>query len=132
MADNAPNERAIRVFVLEDDPDLAEMLRRWFAGAGMEFSHCADGEAAWELLQGAPPDVVLADLMVPGISGQEFVAKLRAHPATSHTAVIVMSASILNAAQGAEMKDILQADHVFSKPLLLRDVLAKVRELTAR
>lgn len=120
---------AIQALILEDDTGLAAMLADYLTHHGVDVQVAHDGGTAWEMVQAQPPDVVLADLMVPGLSGAEFIAQLRGVPELAAIPVIAMSASMDPNAQGPELQWLLHADATFAKPLVLRELLAAVRRL---
>ena len=67
-----------RVLVVDDDPDVAEVVLAYLRRDGMEAAHVADGIVALEAARQAPPDLVVLDLMLPGIDGLEVCRRLRA------------------------------------------------------
>ncbi|MDM7916686.1 MAG: response regulator, partial [Candidatus Eisenbacteria bacterium] len=72
-----------RVLVVDDDPFLRRILSFLLAGAGHEVECVEDGEQAWDRLcraAGDPPDLVISDLMMPGMSGLDLVRRMRARP----------------------------------------------------
>ncbi|MEM8790481.1 MAG: response regulator [Pseudomonadota bacterium] len=83
---------AKRVLIAEDEPNIAHSLTFLLERAGFETLHCADGESAVERLTASPPDVMILDLMLPGIDGYEILGRLRAEPATVNLPVIVLTA----------------------------------------
>jgi DNA-binding response OmpR family regulator len=82
--------RRPRALIVEDDPDLLVVLRVNLHAAGFDIALAGDGRTALSRIQAENPDVVLLDVMLPGIDGWEVLAELhrRRHPA----AVIVCSA----------------------------------------
>jgi len=86
------------VLIVEDDPNIRTALAEVLDEYGYETLTECDGEAALELLDNLPPasddapSVILVDVMMPGMSGYEFVAALRVRPAAASVPVIFMSA----------------------------------------
>jgi len=119
----------LRILLLEDDADLADMLVRFFEGHGVEVARATDGQAAWDLLQAAHPHVILTDLMVPGLSGAEFCGMVRGDPALASIPIIAMSASMSTDEQAGEMQVILGADLAVPKPLQLQALLGTIQRL---
>ena len=66
-----------RVLIVDDEPDLRELLRLELEAHGWQVEEAANGHDAWRLLQSRDVDVVLTDLRMPGGSGLELVEKLR-------------------------------------------------------
>jgi CheY-like chemotaxis protein len=83
------------VMVVEDDVDLREALCDLLEEAGHRTVRCAGGEAALLHLrtEPRPPDVILLDLMMPGMSGWEFREEQLRDPALAAVPVVVMTAS---------------------------------------
>jgi CheY-like chemotaxis protein len=81
-----------RVLVTEDDPDLRDTICEFLQAEDIEAVAAASGEAAIEALQRGPlPDVILLDLTMPGVSGTELLARLKAEPRWRAIPVAVMT-----------------------------------------
>ncbi len=65
------------LLLVEDDLDLAEMVAEYLRGEGYEINHASDGLAAVEIVRCKPPDLVLLDIMLPGLNGIEVCRQLR-------------------------------------------------------
>ena len=83
-----------RVLVVDDDTALAEMLGIVLRGEGFEPFFCADGAEALDAFRSSRPDLVLLDLQLPDMSGEQVLAALRASAATRDIPVIVITADI--------------------------------------
>jgi DNA-binding response OmpR family regulator len=82
----------VNVLIVDDDPDLVELVRRWLARAGHQVDHAATGPAALEALAADPlPDLLLLDVMLPRIDGFAVLRRLRAEPRTQQLPVIILS-----------------------------------------
>jgi signal transduction histidine kinase/CheY-like chemotaxis protein len=86
-----------RVLVVDDDPDARTMLAKILNEEGAEVVAAASGDEAMALIAQSPPDLVLLDLMMPGMSGFEMVARLRAQPAGVAIPIMIVSAKELTA-----------------------------------
>lgn len=80
------------ILICEDDPAVRRMLEDAFAVEDFDIEACGDGEGALGRLDGDPVDVVLLDIMMPGVDGYEVLEELQARPDWAATRVIVMSA----------------------------------------
>lgn len=81
-SDRAPvpeSRRARRILIAEDDEPLRGMLRKALTAAGFRVEDVADGDAAREAYIRSCPDVLLADLVLPGLNGQQLATECRAH-----------------------------------------------------
>lgn len=85
----AANER--RVLVVDDNPDIVSVFRRYLRGAGYRLIHASTAAGAVRLAADLRPDVVILDLMMPTQDGWEVLTQLRALPAIEHTPVVVCS-----------------------------------------
>jgi signal transduction histidine kinase/CheY-like chemotaxis protein len=86
-----------RVLVVDDDPDARTMLTKILKEERAEVVSAASGDEAMAMIAQSPPDLVLLDLMMPGMSGFEMVARLRAQPAAAGIPVMIVSAKELTA-----------------------------------
>jgi hypothetical protein len=122
--------RDLPVLVVDDDPDLRALVRRYLAGEGYAVVEAADGRAALECLGEATPGLILLDLMMPEMDGFEVVEALRANETWRAIPVVVVTAKELT----AEERDRLNGhvEKVLKKGTLTRDrLLREVRELIA-
>jgi len=86
-----------RVLVVDDDPEARTMLAKILTEERAEVIGAAGGDEAMAMIAQSPPDLVLLDLMMPGLSGFEMVARLRAQPAAAGIPVMIVSAKELTA-----------------------------------
>jgi DNA-binding response OmpR family regulator len=94
MAERPGGERRTdgRVLVVDDEPSIRLLCRVNLPFAGFDVVEAADGEAALARLEDEEVDLVLADVMMPGMSGLEFVEQLRARDRTADVPVVFLSA----------------------------------------
>ena len=84
-----------RVLIVDDDPEARTLLSRMLKDEHAEVALATSGDEALSLIAQSPPDLVLLDLMMPGMSGFEMVARLRAQPQCAHIPVMIVSAKEL-------------------------------------
>lgn len=113
---------APRVLVVEDDESIAEAVVFHLRAAGMEPSHAPDGLTALKALRTSPPDVVVLDLMLPGIDGWHLIRETREW--APRLPIIVVTART-NEHDRVEVLS-LGADDVMSKPFSMRELMARV------
>lgn len=87
----AKEKRKQKVFIVEDDTDLSEMLRAYFKVQGYDVAHATRGEDAVHLISENVPDVVLLDIRLPDIDGYEVCRRLRSGRRTQHLPVIFLT-----------------------------------------
>lgn len=80
-----------QILSIEDNPDLLELIKLVLRHAPTEVIPAQDAEAAWQILQTTTPDLILLDMMLPGMSGLDFLAQLRADERFRTVPVIVLS-----------------------------------------
>jgi CheY-like chemotaxis protein len=119
-----------RVLVVDDDPQVLKLLRLNFELEGYEVVSATNGEEALEHVRGDSPDVVVCDVMMPGIDGLEVVRRLRAHPDTATLPLVVVSAK----AQRSDVRQGLRlgADAYVTKPFDPAELLRVVANLLSK
>ncbi|MER6398949.1 SpoIIE family protein phosphatase [Kitasatospora sp. NPDC001603] len=114
-----------RVLIADDNADMREYLSRLLTGPGYLVRAVADGLAALEAVRAETPDLVVSDVMMPGLDGVRLVAALRADPRTAAVPVILLSA---RAGQEASIEGLdAGADDYLVKPFAAAELLARVR-----
>ncbi|MCR6628631.1 MAG: response regulator transcription factor [Magnetospirillum sp.] len=121
-------ERTKRVLVVEDDAHIAELLRLHLAEEGFAVEHAADGDAGMRLLQMGQWDLLVLDLMLPGIDGLEICK--RARTMAHYVPIIIISArsSEVHRILGLE----LGADDYLAKPFSMLELAARAKALLRR
>jgi phosphate regulon transcriptional regulator PhoB len=118
------------VLLVEDERDIAELVRYHVEKAGMRYVHAGDGGTALRLARGEQPDVVVLDLMLPGLDGLEVCRQLRRDPATRDLPIIMLTA------RGEEVDRVvgleLGADDYVVKPFSPRELVARLRAVLRR
>ena len=122
------NPRAAFVLVIDDDPQLATLLERLLVREGYRCETAADGVSGLASVVNRTPDVVLLDVMLPGIDGLEVCRRIKRESATRLTPVILLTGL-------AERSDRISgfeagADEFLTKPVDRHELLARVRALT--
>jgi two-component system phosphate regulon response regulator PhoB len=119
-----------RLLLVEDDKALAELLVWHFEKAGFTVQRTADGEEALLLAEEAPPDLVLLDWMIEGVSGIEVCRRLRRREATANVPIIMLTA------RGEESDRVrgleTGADDYVTKPFSPRELAARVGAVLRR
>src|SRR6266702_5406850 len=111
-----------RVLVVDDEPHIRTVLRRYLEADGLTVAEAADGEAALAALRENPPGLVLLDLMLPGIDGIEVLRQLRSF---SDAYVILVTARTEEIDKLVGLG--VGADDYVTKPFSPREVTARVK-----
>jgi two-component system, OmpR family, response regulator MprA len=116
------------ILIVDDDNRVTSALRRTLAYEGYQVSITANGEGALSIVRTRPPDVVILDLMLPGIDGLEVCSRLRS--AGDSIAVLMLTArdAVADRVAGFETG----ADDYLVKPFALEELLARVKALLRR
>ena len=119
-----------RVLVVDDDRDIRDLVTFKLEQAGYEVRQAEDGLQALEAVREWAPDLVVLDVMMPGLSGVDVTRELRADPATAGTPVILLTAK----AQEADVETgfVSGADDYVVKPFSPRELVSRVQAVLAR
>jgi two-component system phosphate regulon response regulator PhoB len=118
------------VLVVEDEADIRALIVHHLTRDGFRCRTAADGREALARLRAAMPDLIVLDLMLPGIDGLELTRRLRADPASAAVPIIMLTAKAdeVDRVVGLEMG----ADDYIAKPFSPKELLARVRAVLRR
>ncbi|MGD0264728.1 MAG: winged helix-turn-helix domain-containing protein [Candidatus Methylomirabilota bacterium] len=118
------------ILVVEDEPDIAELVKYHLEKAGLPARVVGDGKQALDLIVREQPALVVLDLMLPGLDGMEVCRRLRGSPATRGIPVIMLTAKAeeVDRIVGLEMG----ADDYVPKPFSPRELVARVKAVLRR
>lgn len=119
-----------RILVVEDDPDIAELMRRYLQKGGFEVEVRTAGGDALNALAANPPDLLVLDLMLPQISGLEICRLVRSDERTATVPIIMVTARADESERIAGLD--LGADDYLAKPFSPGELVARVRALLRR
>ncbi len=115
----------VRVLVADDNADMRHYLTNLLRTAGYQVSAVTDGLQALDAIRGQEPDLVITDVMMPGLDGLQLLAALRSDPRTVALPVLLLSA---RAGQEASIEGLQAgADDYLVKPFAAAELLARVR-----
>ena len=119
-----------RILIVEDEEPLTLLLRYNLEAEGYEVETSARGDEAEIKLKESPPDLLVLDWMLPGMSGIELCRRLRARPDTERLPIIMLTA------RGEESERVrglaTGADDYIVKPFSVPELLARIRSLLRR
>ena len=114
-----------RVLIADDNADMREYLTNLLRNSGYQVTSVEDGQRALEAIRAHAPDLVVSDVMMPGLDGLQLVAALRRDPRTAALPVLLLSA---RAGQEASIEGLQAgADDYLVKPFAAAELLARVR-----
>jgi two-component system, OmpR family, alkaline phosphatase synthesis response regulator PhoP len=119
-----------RIIIIEDEPDMAELVALRLKREGYLVEICHNGAEGWKTIQADPPDFVLLDIMLPGLTGLEILQYMRKDPRTVNVPVILLTAK-------GEESDVVVglqfgADDYISKPFSMSVLTARVTTVLRR
>jgi two-component system phosphate regulon response regulator PhoB len=119
-----------KILVVEDEPDVVELIVFNLRSAGFEVLSAADGAEALRKAQTQVPDLILLDLMLPELDGLEVCKILRRNPATAGIPILMLTAKAaeIDRVLGLE----LGADDYVTKPFSPRELVLRVKALLRR
>lgn len=117
-----------RVLVVEDQPDIGEMLSAALNDEGLETRLVSDGREVVTMVRSWNPDLIVLDLMLPGMDGYEVLRQVRAQH--DHLPVIILSARVEESDKIRGFR--LDADQYVTKPFSLVELLERIHALIRR
>ena len=119
-----------RVLIVDDDPDIQQLVRYNLSQAGFEVSTAETGRVALDLVQRHPPDLIILDLMLPDVDGMEVCRTLRQRENSRRIPVVMLTA------RGDEIDRVigfeLGADDYVMKPFSPRELVLRVKSIFRR
>ena len=120
----------MRILIVEDDPDIAELVGRYLDKAGFITDRVASGREALTAIAARPPDLLVLDLMLPHVDGLEVCRVLRANETTAAIPIIMLTARAEESERIVGLE--LGADDYLAKPFRPNELVARVRALLRR
>ena len=119
-----------QILVVEDDPDIAELIRHYLEKSGHAVQVLGSGAAVLPKVRGERPDLIVLDLMLPGLDGLMVCQALRSDPLTAAIPIIMVTARGDEADRIAGLE--LGADDYVTKPFSAKELAARVSALLRR
>lgn len=120
----------LRALIVEDDADIGQLVARYLQKAGFVATVLTSGRDVMAQARREPPDVVLLDVMLPGMNGLELCRALRSDTATALVPIILLTARDGEEERIAGLET--GADDYITKPFSPKEVVARVRALLRR
>jgi two-component system, OmpR family, alkaline phosphatase synthesis response regulator PhoP len=118
------------ILIVEDESEIAQLIQLYLEKEGFTCRACRDGVTALQVFQELKPDLVILDLMIPGLDGLEVCARIRQKPGSKDPYILMLTA------KGEELDRIIGlstgADDYMVKPFSPRELVARVRALLRR
>lgn len=116
-----------RILAVDDEPDVLTIVQSALQSEGYEVETAANGQDCLDAAKANPPDLILLDVMMPGMSGFDVLRELKAHDPTSRIPIIMLTGL-------SERKKIQEAlasgiDYYIIKPFDFHDLIIKVHQV---
>ena len=118
--------KSFQLLLIDDDRELGQMLVDYLAPDNIELIACSSGEAGLEILAGQAFDLLILDIMLPGMNGLDVLIRLRKHAITKDIPVIMQSASLRDRDQALKEG----ARYFFQKPCPPGIILTALGDVT--
>jgi len=118
------------ILVIEDEPDIRKLVRYNLTQERYDVLEAEDGEQALKLLQRKRPNLIILDLMLPGMSGLEICKLLRESRDTAQLPILMLTAKAAEADKVVGLE--VGADDYLAKPFSPREMVARVRAILRR
>ncbi len=120
----------MNILIVEDEAEIAQLIQLYLEKEGFTCRTCRDGITAMQIFQEFQPDLIVLDLMIPGLDGLEVCARIRQKPGAKDPYILMLTA------KGEEIDRIIGlstgADDYLVKPFSPRELVARVRALLRR
>lgn len=121
-----PSDDAL-ILVVDDEPPMRRILERVLTGEGYRVIVARDGGDALRMFARHSPDVVLLDLMMPGINGRNVCRQIRESSPTTRIIYLSAKAVLVDSVELKEYRD--EADAFIAKPATSKEILSKISSL---
>jgi DNA-binding response OmpR family regulator len=121
---------AAHVLIVEDDPDIAQLVARYLEKAGFVVDRAANGRDALEAIAARVPDAMVLDLMLPHVDGLDVCRRVRADERTAAIPIVMLTARAEESERIVGLE--LGADDYLAKPFSPNELVARVRALLRR
>ncbi|MBC7670811.1 MAG: response regulator [Polaromonas sp.] len=120
-------DRRARILIVDDEPNNRLLLQVMLSSDGYEIVTASAGAEALELVEQAPPDLIVLDVMMPGMDGYQVATRIKANPATRHIPVIMLTAlsdrnSMIHGLNAG-------AEEFLTKPVVRAELSVRVKNL---
>jgi len=127
VPDDPAHSRGGRILVVDDEPHIRRVLDAMLGNEGFDVVLASEGAEALRAVMAGHIDLVILDLLMPGASGLEVLAKIRSDPSVADTPVIILTAKGQDADREAAFAG--GADDFMTKPFSPKKLVARIREI---
>ena len=117
-----------KIMVVDDEPSLRELVKAIFSSEGFDVIDAASGQECLEKLKSQTPDLILMDMMMPGMSGRETTEKIRQNPSTNNLKVVFLTVSRFSETGKETLQSLNVLDYI-TKPFDNEELVKRVKKL---
>lgn len=118
----------VKIMIVDDEPNIIELEKALLETEGYEVIEAHNGEEAIKLLKKNTPDLVILDMMMPGMSGREVCEKIRENPKTKNLKVFFITVARFSEIGKKELENLNVSDYI-TKPFDNEDVLNRIKKV---
>jgi two-component system response regulator VicR len=116
------------ILVVDDEPSVTKLLSMLLTSEGYEVITARTGEECLRKIETTKPDLVIMDMMLPGMDGKETVEKIRENPDTANVKVIFLTVAYMSDVGITEMKNLRVLDYIV-KPFKKEDLVKRIKKV---
>lgn len=113
------------ILIVDDEPHIVELERAILEVEGFDITSAGDGEEAIEVLKKIKPDLVILDMMMPGMSGREVAEKIKSNPKTKELKIIFVTVAKFSEVGQQSLKEMGVIDYI-TKPFDNDDFISRI------
>jgi len=115
-----------KILVVDDEPEMAQMLADFLDHAGYEVKTAGDGQLALDSVRETPPDLILMDILLPKMDGWIVCQKLKVEERSKQIPIILFSGMLAGDSPADPMVE--KCDYLIAKPVEMQNLLQKIRQ----
>jgi two-component system, OmpR family, response regulator MprA len=119
---------AKKILIVDDEPHMIELVKAILSGEGYDVTTASDGKEGLKILEKLKPDLVILDMMMPGMSGREVCEKIRANPKTKGLKVAFLTVARFSEVGKQELDKMNVSDYI-TKPFDNADLVKRVKKI---
>jgi CheY-like chemotaxis protein len=119
---------AKKILIVDDEPHMIELVKAILSGEGYDVTTASDGKEGLKILEKLKPDLVILDMMMPGMSGREVCEKIRANPKTKGLKVVFLTVARFSEVGKQELDKMNVSDYI-TKPFENADLVKRVKKI---
>ncbi|NTV23673.1 MAG: response regulator transcription factor [Nanoarchaeota archaeon] len=117
-----------KILVVDDEPHISELVKAVLSVEGYDVKTASDGVSALKFLEKQKPDLVILDMMMPGMSGREVCEKIRANPKTKQLKVMFVTVVKFSENGKSELEKMNVSDYL-TKPFDNAELVSRVKKV---